>query len=74
MVLFADIVNSTGLTEEWGDNVFRKPHALDGALRSVIERANGRTVEGKTLGDGVLATFLSANDDARGRPAIRESR
>ncbi len=63
VVLFADIVNSTGLTEEWGDNVFReRAHALDGALRAVIERANGRTVEGKTLGDGVLATFLSAND------------
>ncbi len=63
VVLFADIVNSTGLTEEWGDNVFReRAQALDGALRSVIERANGRTVEGKTLGDGVLATFLSAND------------
>ena len=29
VVLFADIVNSTGLTEEWGDNVFRdRAHAL----------------------------------------------
>ncbi len=63
VVLFADIVNSTGLTEEWGDAVFRQRSGeLDRTLRAVIERANGRVVEGKTLGDGVLATFLSAND------------
>ncbi len=63
VVLFVDVVNSTGLTEEWGDAAFRERSAeLDRTLRGAIERANGRVVEGKTLGDGVLATFLSAND------------
>jgi class 3 adenylate cyclase len=63
VVLFADIVNSTGLTEEWGDAAFRERSAeLDRTLRALIERGNGRVVEGKTLGDGVLATFPSAND------------
>ena len=63
VVLFVDIVNSTGLTEQWGDAEFRtRSGELDRTLRAVIERANGRVVEGKTLGDGVLATFLSAND------------
>jgi class 3 adenylate cyclase/pimeloyl-ACP methyl ester carboxylesterase len=63
VVLFADIVNSTGLTEQWGDAEFRtRSGELDRTLRAVIERADGRVVEGKTLGDGVLATFPSAND------------
>ena len=63
VVLFADIVNSTGLTEQWGDAEFRNRSSdLDRTLRAVIERADGRVVEGKTLGDGVLATFQSAND------------
>ena len=63
IVLFADIANSTGLTEEWGDAPFRQRSGnLDQTLRAIIERANGRVVEGKTLGDGVLATFLSASD------------
>jgi class 3 adenylate cyclase len=35
---------------------------FDNDRPAVIERANGRVVEGKTLGDGVLATFPSAND------------
>jgi adenylate cyclase len=33
---------------------------LDERLRAAIREAGGATVEGKTLGDGVLATFASA--------------
>jgi class 3 adenylate cyclase/pimeloyl-ACP methyl ester carboxylesterase len=61
VVLFADIADSTGLTERLGDTAFRdKARSLDGALRSVITDAGGTTVEGKLLGDGVLAIFSSA--------------
>ena len=61
VVLFADIVNSTGLTERLGDAAFRdKARELDGSLRSIIREAEGTPVEGKLLGDGVLAVFTSA--------------
>ncbi len=41
VVLFADIVNSTGLTEQWGDAEFRNALRTGsiGTLRAVIERA-----------------------------------
>jgi class 3 adenylate cyclase len=61
VILFADIVDSTGLTERLGDAAFReKARALDGALRAIVREAGGVTVEGKLLGDGVLAVFTSA--------------
>jgi class 3 adenylate cyclase len=45
-----------------GDAAFRaKARELDGALRRVISDAGGTTIEGKLLGDGVLATFSSAS-------------
>ena len=60
-ILFADIVDSTGLTEELGDSAFReRARELDGALRTIIRDHGGTPVEGKLLGDGVLATFTSA--------------
>ncbi len=60
-ILFADIADSTGLTERLGDAAFReKARALDGALRDVIRENGGTPVEGKLLGDGVLAVFTSA--------------
>jgi class 3 adenylate cyclase len=63
IVMFTDIADSTALTEQMGDAAFReRSGALEARLRSVIERANGRAVEGRTLGDGVLATFRSAQD------------
>jgi class 3 adenylate cyclase len=63
VILFADIVDSTGLTERLGDAVFReRARELDGALRSAITQRNGTPIEGKLLGDGVLATFTSAKD------------
>jgi class 3 adenylate cyclase len=44
-----------------GDGAFRDAsRALDVGLRAAIRDAGGVTVEAKTLGDGVLATFGSA--------------
>jgi class 3 adenylate cyclase len=63
IIMFADIVDSTGLTERLGDAAFRaKARDLDAALRRVIRERNGTPVDGKLLGDGVLAVFASASD------------
>ena len=61
IILFADIVDSTALTERLGDDAFReKARGLDEAMRAAIRENGGTAVEGKTLGDGVLAVFTSA--------------
>ncbi|TMB93734.1 MAG: adenylate/guanylate cyclase domain-containing protein, partial [Chloroflexi bacterium] len=61
VILFADIADSTALTEHLGDGAFRaKARELDGALRGVIRGHSGTPIEGKLLGDGVLAVFTSA--------------
>ncbi len=61
VILFADIVDSTALTEEMGDTAFRdKARELDTSLRAIISECAGTPVEGKVLGDGVLAVFTSA--------------
>src|SRR5438552_7060051 len=61
IILFADIADSTGLTERLGDDAFRaKARDLDAALRTVIREHAGTPIEGKLLGDGVLAVFTSA--------------
>ncbi len=61
VILFADIAESTALTEQLGDAAFRaKARELDSSLRSVIRETGGTPVEGKVLGDGVLAVFTSA--------------
>ena len=58
MILFADIVDSTALTERLGDAPFRKrARELDGRLRILIREHSGTPVDGKLLGDGVLAVF-----------------
>jgi len=60
-ILFADIVDSTALTERLGDAGFRaKARDLDGSLRGIIRDSGGTPIEGKLLGDGVLAVFTSA--------------
>src|SRR5207244_10339821 len=60
-ILFADIVDSTALTERLGDASFRaKARDLDAALRAVIRDHSGTPIAGKLLGDGVLAVFSSA--------------
>ena len=61
IILFADIADSTALTERIGDAAFReKARDLDAALRTVIRENAGTPIEGKLLGDGVLAVFTSA--------------
>jgi class 3 adenylate cyclase/pimeloyl-ACP methyl ester carboxylesterase len=63
VLMFADIAGSTALTEQLGDRVFRdRAKTLDDALRAAIGAGGGRAVEGKLLGDGVLAVFGSARD------------
>ena len=58
IILFADIVSSTTLTERLGDTAFRdKARELDVALRRIIRENGGTPIEGKLLGDGVLAVF-----------------
>lgn len=61
VILFADIADSTALTEQLGDAAFRtKATGLDSLLRKLIREADGTPVEGKVLGDGVMAVFSSA--------------
>jgi class 3 adenylate cyclase len=61
VLLFTDIAESTALTEQLGDAAFRaKARELDTSLRSAIRESGGTPVEGKVLGDGVLAVFTSA--------------
>jgi class 3 adenylate cyclase len=61
IILFADIVESTALTERMGDAAFReRARALDASLRGIISGAGGTAIDGKLLGDGVLATFPAA--------------
>jgi class 3 adenylate cyclase len=62
VILFADIVDSTALTERMGDAAFRaKARELDESLRTIIRECGGTLVDAKTLGDGVLATFPAAS-------------
>src|SRR3989442_14144332 len=61
IILFADIVDSTALTERLGDAAFRaKARELAASLRALVRECAGTPVEGPTLGDGVLAAFTSA--------------
>ena len=74
IILFADIVDSTALTERLGDAAFReKARELGGSLRAVIRECAGTPVEGPTLGDGVLATFTSAREAIRAALACGEA-
>jgi len=60
-ILFADIADSTALTERLGDAAFRtKARDLDAVLRTIVGDNAGTPIEGKLLGDGILATFTSA--------------
>ena len=60
-ILFLDIADSTALTERLGDTTFRTAaRELDERAREAIRGAGGIPVEGKVLGDGVMAAFTSA--------------
>jgi class 3 adenylate cyclase len=62
IILFADIADSTALTERIGDAAFRtKARALDDALRIAVRDNGGTAIDGKLLGDGILATFPAAS-------------
>jgi class 3 adenylate cyclase len=63
IILFTDIVDSTALTEQLGDVAFRERSSkLDAAMRRVITSAGGTAIEGKLLGDGVMAVFGAARE------------
>jgi class 3 adenylate cyclase len=63
VIVFADICRSTELTEKMGDLDFReRARALDDSLRQIIGGGGGEVIEGKLLGDGLLATFASARE------------
>src|SRR4029079_10587553 len=60
-ILFIDVVDSTALTESMGDAAFRAAErALDAAMRGAIRDAGGTPVDGKVLGDGVMAVCATA--------------
>jgi adenylate cyclase len=66
IILFADIVDSTALSEQLGDSVFReRSRTLEERVRAEVAGHAGTPVAGRTLGDGVLATFASASDAIR---------
>ena len=74
IILFADIADSTALTERLGDGAFRaKARELGGSLRALIRECAGTPIEGPTLGDGVLATFTSAREAIRAALACGEA-
>ena len=61
IILFLDIAGSTALTTKLGDAAYReRERELDASLRAAITEAGGTPVEGKVLGDGVMAVFTSA--------------
>jgi class 3 adenylate cyclase len=61
VILFADIVDSMPQTERLGDAGFReRARELDGLLRTHVREHRGATVDGKLVGDGILAIFPSA--------------
>ncbi|TAK58034.1 MAG: adenylate/guanylate cyclase domain-containing protein, partial [Dehalococcoidia bacterium] len=72
--IFTDVVDSTSLTERLGDAAFReRAHQLDDALRLVIREGGGTPVEGKVLGDGVMAVFTSARQAIDAARRCREA-
>lgn len=61
VILFTDIADSTSLTERLGDAAFRDAsRQLDARLRIAVTDGGGSAIEGKLLGDGVMAVFSSA--------------
>ena len=72
-IVFLDIADSTALTTELGDSAYReKERELDASLRNAITDAGGTPVEGKVLGDGVMAVFTSARQAIDGAVRCRD--
>ncbi len=72
-ILFTDIVDSTALTESMGDAAFRAAAGLlDEEMRKAIRELGGVPVEGKVLGDGMMAVFTSAARAIEGAARCRE--
>ncbi len=60
LIVFTDVVDSTGLTERLGDVAYREvADRLLQALRVQAEARGGEVMHGVTLGDGILALFGS---------------
>jgi class 3 adenylate cyclase len=67
VIMFADIADSTGLTERLGDVGFRdRARDLEKDLARAISGNYGTAIEGKLLGDGVLALFTNARQAIEG--------
>ena len=63
VIVFADIAGSTRLTEQLGDRDFHeRARTLDAALRAIVTARRGEPIDGKLLGDGMLAVFTAATD------------
>lgn len=63
VILFADVVDSTALSERLGDAAFHdRARTLEQRVRALVPRHAGSAVDGRTLGDGVLAVFTSARE------------
>jgi class 3 adenylate cyclase len=57
-VLFVDVVESTRLTEELGDEEYRrKARSLERKLRLTVAEHDGTAMPGINLGDGLVALF-----------------
>ena len=71
-VLFTDLVGSTGLRSQLGEEAaeeLRRRHDL--LLASAVETHHGQVVKG--LGDGVMATFAGASDGVAAAVAIQQA-
>ena len=63
VLLFTDVVDSTRLTEELGDEAYlTRAEALDEQLRASIAHCHGQPEDGIRPGDGVLAFFQRPED------------
>ena len=63
-VLFTDIVDSTSLTQQLGDDkAMELLHIHDSIVRDALRNENGREV--KHTGDGIMASFVSAASAVR---------
>jgi class 3 adenylate cyclase/tetratricopeptide (TPR) repeat protein len=71
-VLFTDLVRSTELLTQLGEEAFGEVRRLHfSSIRAAVVRHGGEEI--KTLGDGALAVFDSAGDAVRGAVAIQQA-